>query len=132
MIMNFQFKLDGTDDLIKKLQNVAEQFPQVLTASTDVVTNEIAEDAKQNHTFQNITGNLEASITNQPATFDGTNITGYVSAGMEYSAWVEFGTSKAAPYPYLTPAIESNRNNFNQTMIATINKAHNDLLCIKS
>lgn len=54
------------------------------------------------------TGNLRSSIQAQPDS--PTQWT--VATGVEYSIWVEYGSSKAAAQPYLTPAAELARPRF--------------------
>lgn len=60
-----------------------------------------AEYAKNNHPYKDRTHNLTKSIQSVPTT-DGA----YLSARMFYGSFVEWGTVKNKPYPYLRPAIE--------------------------
>lgn len=60
-----------------------------------------AQYAKDNHPYQNRTGNLTRSIQSVP-----TRTGAYLSARMDYAPYVEFGTRRSRPYPYLRPAIE--------------------------
>lgn len=53
------------------------------------------------------TGNLRASITTETGA-DGTAIYGQVEAGANYAAYVEHGTSRMAPQPYMSPSFEKN------------------------
>lgn len=62
---------------------------------------EAAKYAKENHPFTDRTYNLMKSIQAVP-TAEGA----YLSARMEYASFVEYGTSRNKPYPYLQPAIE--------------------------
>jgi phage gpG-like protein len=57
--------------------------------------------AKENHPYQDRTHKLTKSIQSVP-TADGA----YLSARMRYGGFVEFGTVKNKPYPYLRPAID--------------------------
>lgn len=65
----------------------------------------IVSDAKRNHTFQNQTGNLENSIG-----FDATKDTGGTTAvagpTAAYGAFVEYGTSRSRPHPFMGPAFD--------------------------
>lgn len=49
------------------------------------------------------TGNMRSSITGQTTRALGGDIT----AGAEYSVYVEYGTSKMAAQPFMTPAAEA-------------------------
>ena len=55
------------------------------------------------------TGNLRNSITH--TTEDDAAI---ISTNVEYAAYVEMGTSRQAPQPYMRPAIENNMNEYNE------------------
>jgi len=50
------------------------------------------------------TGNLRNSITHEVAN-DGKSVT--IGSAVQYSAFVELGTSRMKPQPYLRPAIEN-------------------------
>ena len=68
----------------------------------------VADDARVTHTFQNRTGDLQASIN--PAAVRGGLLHGDlafdVAAEMEYASFVNAGTSRARAYPFLAPALE--------------------------
>lgn len=58
------------------------------------------------------TGKLRASVKGKMTGM----ISGEVSVGAEYGVYVEFGTSKMDPQPYLIPAAERNKEPFEQAM----------------
>ncbi len=60
-----------------------------------------ADYAKANHPYKDRTHNLTKSIQSVP-----TKTGAYLSARMFYGSFVEWGTVKNKPYPYLRPAIE--------------------------
>lgn len=51
------------------------------------------------------TGAMRNSIRSDPV----DDLTWQVSVGQDYSKFVEFGTSRMAAQPFLTPALEGNR-----------------------
>ncbi len=55
------------------------------------------------------TGRLRSSIIHQ-VTKEGTEITAEIGSNVVYSKYLEFGTSRHSPYPWLYPSVESNRN----------------------
>ena len=113
----------GLNDLLRYIDKTKSTVITAVAAAVGQVTIEIAEDAKTNHSFTNRTGNLENSIQPLPVKVDGSTISGGVNAGMEYAKFVEYGTSKAAPYPFLTPAVEANKDNLTNTVAEAINRA---------
>lgn len=79
-----------------------EMLPLMLDIGEGVAT-----DAKTGHTFRNRTGRLERSIRHGAAS--GNLRRGYrveVIGARPYGSFVEDGTSRSAPYPYLFPAWE--------------------------
>lgn len=113
----------GINDLLRDIDNSKSIIHTAVAAAVATVTKDIAEYAKQNHPFTNRTTNLENSIQPLPVTVEGNIISGAVNAGMEYAKFVEYGTSRAAPYPYLHPAIEANKENLINTIAEAVNRA---------
>lgn len=65
----------------------------------------VASEAKQNHPYQNRTGKLESRT--RLKSVRGSLRAGYtveVVGDTKYGAFVEFGTSRSAAYPFLRPA----------------------------
>ena len=56
------------------------------------------------------TGRLRGSITNEVRKIAGAVLEGRVGTNVDYAKYVELGTSRQDPQPYLRPAL---RNNFN-------------------
>ena len=67
------------------------------------------------------TGTLTRSI--MPALVSVTNaeVEGQVFTNIEYAAFVEIGTSRSRPYPYLWPALVANFNVFQERIAAALN-----------
>ena len=115
--------MEGLNDLLRNLDVLKDKTITAQAAGMAQVCTDVANHAKSNHPFRNRTGNLEASIQPLPVEIEDGVVTGYVRAGMEYAAHVEFGTVKSAAYPYLEPAKEANKKNLIDTMAAVAQRA---------
>lgn len=82
---------------------IAEALPQAVGQAVHEIAFQIEADAKGLAPVD--TGFLRSSI--QTSVIDA--FTAEVAVGAHYAAYVEFGTSRMAARPYLTPAVERNR-----------------------
>jgi hypothetical protein len=92
--------LDAIEDMRRRIDG--EMLPAMLDVAEGVV-----EDMKTGHTFTNRTGRLEGSMAHGGAA--GSLLRGYrveVFAKTRYASYVDQGTSRSRPYPYLWPAWE--------------------------
>lgn len=65
--------------------------------------------SKANHPWQNRTGDLEASLEAKPATKSGSRISGFWgSFTIPYAPYLEHGTDRMRPFPYLIPSAQVN------------------------
>ena len=114
------------------------RFPEIAAKlpreTSDVVRKTafyVEADAKQKAPFE--TGNLRNSIQThmEPSATEavidiaenrapGSSATSATAA--EYGVYQEFGTSKMAAHPYMTPAAEANRGPFEQAMTQLLNR----------
>lgn len=72
------------------------------------------------------TGRLRASITHRFKKVQNGNSYGEVGTNVEYAPWLEYGTSKMSPHPFLTPALEENKATIHNMIIRAINKAEKE------
>ena len=119
--------VEGLNDLLRNIDILKDTVVTAQATGMAQVSKDVADYAKSNHPFQNRTGNLEASIQPEPVELEGNIITGVVRAGMEYSVWVEHGSSRSAPYPFMEPAKEANKQNLIDTMKAVTERAQQAL-----
>ena len=61
------------------------------------------------------TGRLRSSIIHQITT-EGNSIVAEIGTNVVYSKYLEFGTSKHSPYPWLFPAVEMQRGKIIETL----------------
>jgi HK97 gp10 family phage protein len=101
---------------VSELELLAAQFKAAATpvrkAARDTVkdTTKKVEEAARNLVPVD-TGSLRASIDSE--LYGGTSSpSGRVSTGEHYAMFVEYGTSRMAPQPFMTPALEQNEDGF--------------------
>jgi HK97 gp10 family phage protein len=110
----------GMNDLLKNIDIYKNNVITGVAAGVAAVCVDVANHAKINHAFTNRTYNLENAIEPVPVKINGNMVEGAVKDSMFYAFWVEFGTSRSAPYPYMSPAIEANKKNLHNTIQAAI------------
>lgn len=107
--------IEGADDtkaaFDRVLAGVTGQIPKALEASAILVQGEAKTLAPVD------TGNLRNSITRE--THEDYAIVG---TNVEYGPFQEFGTSKMAAQPFLTPALNRNRSRIVQLISAAVKK----------
>ena len=65
------------------------------------------------------TGRLRASITHRVEMESG-EVVGYVGTNVEYAPYLEFGTTRMKPRPFMVPAIERNREWIKNKLAAVV------------
>jgi HK97 gp10 family phage protein len=61
------------------------------------------------------TGRLRASITHR-VVYEDEQVVGEVGTNVEYGIYLEYGTSKMAPRPFLGPALDENAEEINEAI----------------
>ena len=116
--MEVKVELLGADRLITRLGRASEGIDPETLYGLNQVADRIVEDAKA--TVRVSTGSLQKSIRKQHHVSQGhihstgVSVGGYIinpKTGriVDYARYLEYGTSKMPPYPYLAPALERNR-----------------------
>lgn len=101
--------LESLKSKLEKLANPEEVINKALEQGCQLVENS----AKDNCPVD--TGQLRASITHEVS-----NLQGVVGTNVEYAPFVEFGTSKQRPQPYLYPALATNREEITELIMNAI------------
>lgn len=100
----FTARLDGIEEALQELEDeVMEALPGIVTQWAQGA----AQHARAEHPYTDRTGDLTASIEALPARTMGDRVEGGVVAGMDYASFVDEGTSRARPYPYMEPAAQA-------------------------
>lgn len=106
-------KLTGVDECLDEL---AEALGYEGALAVERCATQVAGYARAEHPYTDRTGALTASLEPLPATgslLDGT-LEGAVVAGREYASYIEEGTTRARPYPYLEPAARASEPVFEE------------------
>ncbi len=97
----FAATLNGLEEALQELE---DETLSGLPAIVETWAQGAAQHARAEHPYTDRTGNLTASIEALPARAVGDRVEGGVVAGMDYASYVDEGTSRARPYPYMEPA----------------------------
>lgn len=111
-----KMELKGLNQLVKNLTRYPDEVIKGCVTAAQISQALIVNDAKTDHPYKDRTGNLTNSI--QPGAVEVTDqeVTAYVEARMGYATFVEFGTSRAHAYPFLTPAMIRQASNFKKSI----------------
>ena len=71
------------------------------------------------------TGLLRASMTTRTGR-DDSGFFAEVGSAAPYASWVELGTSKAPPHPFLVPSLDENRDTITQDISSAVKGSAND------
>lgn len=107
------------------LRNIVEYQGRVLEAvvvATQMSQARIANQAKADHPYRDRSGNLTNSIQPGDIEISENGVTAFVEARMAYASFVEFGTSRAKAYPFLTPAMLAEIPRYNKNVIREVNR----------
>ncbi len=115
-------EVKGLDGLVKNLSKYSDLALKGVVAACQITQAIIVNDARADHPYKDRTGNLTNSIQAGDVIIDDKEVTVYVQARMQYASFVEFGTSRAQAYPFLTPAMLRNAANFRKTVAEQIGK----------
>jgi len=99
-------KIYGIKETLAALDGLEKTFIPKIVAAMQKCVLKVEADAKKMCPVR--TGRLRASISSAIAAITRDVIQGQVGAAVHYAIYVELGTSKMAPRPYLYPALEKN------------------------
>jgi len=111
-----EIEIVGFRELEDKLSNLDEKLKRALEEALEEIAEKIRDDAKS---FAPVdTGALRKSIRVEKkgelqfsvVAGDGGVINPRTGREVDYAGFVEFGTSRMSPQPYMQPALEKNRD----------------------
>jgi len=114
--MKMEIEIVGLRELEDKLSRLDEKLKRALEEALEEIAEKIRDDAKS---FAPVdTGSLRKSIRVERegelqfsvVAGDGGVINPRTGREVDYAGYVEFGTSRMSPQPYMQPALEKNKD----------------------
>lgn len=87
--------------LVAAIAEAEGALSEELTRAVDAAVRAGADEARDNHPYTNRTGRLESRTRGR---MTGPS-EGVIEANTDYASFVEYGTSRARPYPFVEPAV---------------------------
>lgn len=100
----FRATLDGIEEALQELE---DETLSALPGIVETWAQGAAQHARAEHPYTDRTGNLTASIEALPARTVGDRVEGGVVAGAIYASYVDEGTDRSRPYPFMEPAAQA-------------------------
>jgi HK97 gp10 family phage protein len=115
-------EINGMDNLVHNLSKYSDEMVKGVVVAAQLSQALIVNDAKTDHPYVDRSGNLTDSIQPGDVVIEDDEISAFVEARMQYASYVEFGTSRAKPYPFLVPAMLRQQSNFKRNVAVQIKK----------
>ncbi len=116
-------ELLGRDKMVQNLSKFEVHFVDRLVDAVEITQALVSNFAKATHPYTDRTGQLTNSIQPGRVQISDKRVEGEIRADKSYASFVELGTSRSRPYPFLHPALTANRDAFLQR----IRKAFKDV-----
>lgn len=113
----------GVEDVVTNLSKLPPEIARELAVAADVTTKLIVNEAKQNHPYMDRTGNLTQSIQQGVIVILDDGVDATVEARQPYASYVEFGTARSKPYPFMWPAVAAHQQTFFRQCKAALKRA---------
>jgi HK97 gp10 family phage protein len=125
--MSTEFKVDGLDTLLRKLENMGKEGSIIEGQSLVEAGQPMLEDMKNTSAFKDRTGKLRKSLKiSQPkkAKYGSGRVIwiGDVDRKANYSWYLEYGDSKRKPRPFMMQAYSRNQSSVYQKLKQAIEK----------
>ena len=107
----------GVKLVLRNLSNFRTKTLNKIVRGVQITQALVVNEAKNHHPYDDQTQALTNSIRPARIVITDTSIEAKVAALMQYASFVEFGTSRSRPFPFLAPAILKNQSQFRKQMI---------------
>jgi len=97
--------VNGQEELLRNLSKYEAEKVKDIYEAAAAVQAIVVNDARADHPYKDRTTNLTKSIMAGVVNVEDDNVTAEVKAEAEYASYVEMGTSRSKPYPFLYPAV---------------------------
>lgn len=101
--MDIKLTITGIDQAIRGVDKAQELLLKYVAEALDWFGKTVSEAAKEDHPYQDRTGELTRSIGYTVESWNGRTAQVNIFATASYAESVEFGTSKSRAYPFLFP-----------------------------
>lgn len=103
--MNDNEHVQGVDQIVSNLTLLSPAIGKRIAVALDITAKEVVNFARQNHPYTDRTTNLTQSIDQGDIVIHKNGVEAYVVARQPYASFVEEGTRRSKPYPFLWPAV---------------------------
>ncbi len=103
--------------VLRNLSNFRIKTLNKIVQGVQITQALVVNEAKNKHPFKDRTQALTNSIRPARIVITNDRVEARVAALMQYASFVEFGTSRSRPFPFLAPAILKNQSQFRKQMI---------------
>lgn len=110
----------GTRLVLRNLSNFTTKRLNRIVQGVQITQALVVNEAKNHHPYKDRTQALTNSILPSRIVITNDTVDARVAALMQYASFVEFGTSRSRPFPFLAPAILKNQAQFRKQMIRAI------------
>lgn len=119
-------ELEGVDEILNKLQQIGNNISRLENKALRSAAQPVLDDAKSSNSFNDRSGNLRKGL--KISNIKNKEGVKYVLVGVDksdnskiyYGKFLEFGTSKMSPKPFMQPAYEKNKDNIQKTIAETL------------
>ena len=110
--MSTSVTLLGREELVHNIAKFGDKLVDRLATAVEITQAQIINYARLNHPYTDRTQQLTLSLQPGPIALAHDQVAGDVIADKDYASYVELGTSKSRPYPFLYPALAANQETF--------------------
>lgn len=112
------------DSILEASDRLRHAIDRQMAEAMQIVSNDVAEEARQGHTFQNRTSALEGSI--RPTEVEGRYMLGTLRGGVEADTDYAQYVNEMPGFAFLEPALERVEPYFDQIVQSAVDQASGD------